>query len=154
MELFHTSPAKITEINGGGRFGSFLFFSGEAYRMGPWSVITYKLEIDEDQIISARRLFWHDDAEKLAGLVEDLATRLDCDADTAEALIEETTSIYDVADDLGIDAEDLADISWDIQHISAKAAGLLGFRGVAVSDEQGASFMINMVGHEAELVEA
>ena len=154
MELFHTSPTKITEINSRGRFGSFLFFSGEAYCMGPWSVITYKLEIDEDQIISARRLFWHEDAEKLAGLVEDLATRLGCDADTAEALIEETTSIYDVADDLGIDAEDLADISWDIQHISAKAACLLGFRGVAVSDEQGASFMINMIGHEAELVEA
>lgn len=154
MELFHTSPAKITKINNHGRFGSFLFFAGEAYRMAAGSVITYKTELNEAEIISARRLFWHDDAEKLSGLVAELAGRLDCNGDLAEALIEETTSIYDVADDLGIDAEDLADISWDIQHIIAKAACLLGFRGVAVSDEQGVSFMINMVGHEAELVEA
>ena len=154
MELFHTSPTKITEINSGGRFGSFLFFSGEAYRMSAGEVITYKIELNEAEVISARRLFWHDDAEKLSGLVAELADRLGCDADTAEALVEEKTSIYDVADDLSVDAEDLADISWDIQHASAKAACLLGFRGVAVSDEQGVSFMINMTGHKAALVEA
>ena len=154
MELFHTSPTKITEINSSGRFGSFLFFAGEAYRMAAGTVITYKIELDEEEIISASRMFWHDDAEKLTGLVEELAERLGCDADTAEALIEEKTSIYDVADDLGLDAEDLADISWDIQHVSARAARLLGFRGVAVSDEQGVSVMVDMAGHESELVEA
>lgn len=154
MELFHTSPTKITEINSRGRFGSFLFFAGEAYRMSACAVTTYKIEVDDEEIISARRLFWHDDAEKLTGLVEDLANRLGCDADTAEALIEEKTSIFDIADDLGLDAEDLADISWDIQHVSAQAARLLGFRGVAVSDEQGVSFLIDMAGRAGELVEA
>ena len=154
MELFHTSPTKITEINSSGRFGRFLFFAAEAYRMAAGTVITYKIELDEEEIISARRLFWHDDAEKLAGLVAELADRLGCDTDTAEALIEEKASIYDVADDLGLDAEDLADISWDIQLVSARAARLLGFRGVAVSDEQGVSIMVDMAGHESELVEA
>lgn len=154
MELFHTSPTKITEINSRGRFGSFLFFSGEAYRMAACAVTTYKIELDEEEIISARRLFWHDDVEKLAGLVEELAERLGCDADTAEALIEEKTRIFDLIDDLGLDVEDLGELAWDIQHYTARAARVLGFRGVAVSDEQGVSFMIDMAGHEAELVEA
>lgn len=153
MELFHTSPTNLSEINSRGRFGSFLFFSDEPYRTAACAVTTYKLDIDEENIISARRLFWHDDAEKLSGLVEELAERLGCDADTAESLIEEKASIYDLADDLGIDNEDLADLSWDIQHYSARAAVILGFRGVAVSDEQGMSYMIDMVGHEKELVE-
>ena len=153
LELFHTSPNRIAEINSRGRFGSFLFFSCRAYSMSAREVITYKIEIDEEQIIPASRLFWHEDAEKLSNLVAELAERLGCDTDTAEELIEEKTSIFDVAGDLGLDAEDFGDLSWHIQHVSAKAARILGFRGVSLSDEQGTSYMIDMAGHSADLDE-
>ncbi|HHK5070544.1 TPA: hypothetical protein ACQT1J_002290 [Pseudomonas aeruginosa] len=34
----------------------------------------------------------------------------------------------------------------------AKAAKTLGFRGVSMQDEQGTCYMIDMLGHDAELV--
>ncbi|MBQ3301672.1 MAG: hypothetical protein IJI03_12400 [Rudaea sp.] len=47
----------------------------------------------------------------------------------------------------GIDADD----SWDVQRYTARAAKVLGFRGVRVSDEQGTSYMIDMLGRERDL---
>jgi|SRR5687768_15799104 len=152
MELFHTSPNEIKEINGAGRFGEFLFFSYEPYKMSAGDVITYKIEIGKEEIISAGRLFYHDDAEKLDSLVAELASKLGCDTETAESLIEETADIYDLADELGIEREDIGEISWDIQHFTARAAKALGYRGAIVSDELGSSVMIDMAGHESELI--
>jgi hypothetical protein len=37
------------------------------------------------------------------------------------------------------------------EHFTARAAALLGFRGVAVSDEQGTAYLIDMAGREGEL---
>lgn len=88
----------------------------------------------------------------LAGLVDEVATRFDIDEDTAESLIDETASIYDI--DSNVEPEDMADASWDIQHYTARAAKLLGFRAVAVSDEQGTAYLVDMIGHESELVKA
>ncbi|WP_158658379.1 hypothetical protein [Achromobacter sp. AONIH1] len=148
MELFHTSPSEISSIGTAGRFGSFLFFSGHVYNMTAGESVVYGLEIDEAAIIEAGQLFFHADAEKLAPLVAELAHRLGVDEDDAEALIEESQSVYDVD---GIEAEDAADASWDVQHYTARAAALLGFRGVAINDEQGTAYMIDMQGREGDL---
>lgn len=147
MELFHTSPAEITEISNSGRFGSFLFFSARVYHMTAGEAITYRAEINDDEIIEAGRLFYHD-AEKLAPLVAELATNLGIEEDVAEALIEESKSVYDLD---SVEPEDAGDISWDVQHFTARAARMLGYRGVAVSDEQGTAYLIDMLGREAEL---
>ncbi|MDY7559984.1 hypothetical protein QN366_04720 [Pseudomonas sp. CCC3.2] len=152
MELIHTSPAEITSIHMHGRFNEFLFFSDSEYVMTAGTHFAYKIEVSDDSIIEAGRLFHHEDASKLAVLVAKLATRLGIDADAAEALIEESVSIFDI--DSNVEAEDLADASWDIQLFTARAAKLLGFRGVEVSDEQGTSYMIDMLGRELELVKA
>ncbi|MCV4287849.1 hypothetical protein OH708_08025 [Pseudomonas capsici] len=149
MQLFHTSPAEIATINKNGRFGEFLFFSSTAYAMAVGEVVTYSVEMDDDSIIDAGSLFYHEDAEKLEGLVAELANRFEIDADTAEDLIAEKTSVYDID---GIEPEDMADASWDVQRFTAKAAKILGFRGVAVSDEQGTAYMIDMLGREQDLV--
>ncbi|MCB8889947.1 hypothetical protein [Vreelandella malpeensis] len=152
MKLLHTSPIEITEITTDGRFGEFLFFADEAYVMTAGNHLTYSIEIDDDAVIEAGQLFYHDDAEKLAGLVTELAEKLCIDEGDAEALIDESKSIYDM--DLDIEPEDMADASWDVQVFTARAAQILGFRAVEVEDEQGAAFMVSMMGRESELVKA
>lgn len=144
MELFHTSPAEIKKINSFGVFGSFLCFSDDVYVMTAGEFVTYKLEIDEDDIIEAGQLFYHDDAEKLGGLVQEVMDMIGCDEDEAETLIEQRASISVCSE---IDGEDL----WEIQHISAQAARLLGYRGVSMQDEQGTVYLIDMLGCENEL---
>lgn len=152
MKLLHTSPSEITEINTFGRFGEFLFFANEAYVMTAGEHVTYSIEIDENAIIEAGQLFYHDDADKLSGLVAELAEKLSIDEADAEALIEESKSIWDM--DLDIDPEDMADASWDVQVFTARASQALGFRAVEVEDEQGTSYMVSMMGRESELVKA
>ncbi|WP_339118553.1 hypothetical protein [Halomonas sp. BMC6] len=152
MKLLHTSPREITEINSFGRFGEFLFFADEAYVMTAGEHVTYSIEIEEDAIIEAGQLFYHDDAEKLNTLVAELAEKLNIDEDDAEALIDESKSIWDM--DLDIEPEDMADASWDVQVFTARAAQILGYRAVQVEDEQGASYMVSMMGREADLVKA
>jgi len=46
---------------------------------------------------------------------------------------------------------DLGDFEWDIQKKALQAANLLGKRGVELRDEQGASYLINMLGRERQL---
>lgn len=149
MELFHTSPEAISQINTHGRYGSFLFFSSHVYAMNAGSVKAYSIELDESECIGAGELFYHEDAAKLDSLVAEVAARYDIDEDAAAALIDESKSIYDI--ESNVEPEDLGDAAWDIQHATARAAALLGFRAVRVSDEQGASYMVEMLGREQDL---
>lgn len=149
MDLFHTSPAKIDKIHTSGRFSEFLFFSSSVYTMTAAAPVVYRLDLADDEAIEAGRLFFHDDAEKLQPLVAELATRLGVSEEDAEALIEESKSAHDID---GIEAEDAADASWDVQLFTARAAKLLGFRAVRVQDEQGAAWMVDMLGRETELI--
>lgn len=142
MELFHTSPTAITKVTEIGRFDEFLFFSTNVYVMTAGESVTYKIEIDEDNLISAGSLFYHDDAEKLDDLVNEFCRRFDVDENTAEEIISERQQLD------GADAE----TDWDIQLFTARAAKILGFRGVRVQDEQGSAYMIDMLGNESELI--
>jgi hypothetical protein len=149
MNLTHTSPAPINQITTNGRFGSFLFFSADEYVMTAGEHHTYTIEIDEDEIIDAARLFWHEEAARLQPFVARVAAMCGVDEDTAEELIQQSADIHSVDSDVA--PEDLADMSWEIQHITAQAAVVLGFRGVAMDDEQGTAYLIDMLGREAEL---
>lgn len=144
MELFHTSPNAITAINASGRFGEFLFFSAHVYTMSAGEVVTYSIEIDENDIIRAMSIFYHEDAAKLDGLVAEFCARFDVDTDAAEEIISERDQLDST------DSDDL----WDAQNFTARAAKILGYRGVEVSDEQGSAYMIDMMGRESELVAA
>lgn len=147
MRLYHTSPEPITAIHGDGLFGSHLFFSSRIYVMTAQSThVTYAVEIDESDVISAGRLFYHPGAARLDALVAEVAGRFDISAETAEHLIEESIAPHEV-EGRDIDA-------WEIQHATARAASILGYRGVAVRDEQGTAYMIDMKGSEADLVQA
>lgn len=144
MELFHTSPSKIEKIDKHGRFGEFLFFSTNVYVTTARGYVVYSLDLDEDDVIEARSLFYHEDAEKLDGLVAEFCERFDVDADTAEEIIAEREQL-DSCD---------CDDQLDVQHFTARAAKILGFRAVRVTDEQGSAYMVDMLGRDGELVEA
>lgn len=47
--------------------------------------------------------------------------------------------------------EDLGELSWDIQKLAGKAAKALGYKGAKLFDEQGVSYLIDMLGREKEL---
>lgn len=144
IELFHTG-GEIKEINKLGTFGEFLFFSCSVYKMAAGTVNVYKIEVNEDDFIRAGSLFYHEDAEKLDGLVSEFCEKYGVDEDTAEEIISERANAWDEIEDCD------ADISWDVQHFTARAAKILGYRGVIVQDEQGGAWMIDMLGRESEL---
>lgn len=137
MELFHTG-SKIEEINNLGRFDEFLFFANSACHYGE---VTYSIEVDEDEIIDPNGFFYRDDCDKLAGIVAQVMDLAECDEDEAEELLSQRES------------HDDPEIDWDIQTLTARAAKLLGFRGVEIQDEHGTSYMIDMLGRESELTE-
>lgn len=143
MELFHTG--NVTKINTWGTLGSFLFFSADIYKTSAGAANVYKMEIDDSEIIEACSLFYHEDAEKLDSLVSELAEKYGIDEDVAADLISEKANAWNEIQ--YCDAE----TSWEMQHYTARAAKILGYRGVQVEDEQGAAYMIDMLGRESEL---
>ena len=150
MELYHTSGAEITNINELGRFGSHLCFADEPYFMAIDPAITYKIEIDENDIIEAGSIFYHDDAEKLSALASEVAERIGCSEDDAEEVISQRLNVWDM--DLELEADELAELSWDSQRWAAEAAALLGYRGVSMQDEQGTMYLVDMLSRESDLV--
>lgn len=151
MELYHTSPNQIENITENGRFGSFLFFSINEYVMtwGP-THYTYRLEIDENEIMRAEQLFYHENAAALDGLVQEFCNRYEVDEDTAEEIIAQRLSFHDA--DTNVEPEYKGFASWDSQHFAARAARILGYRGVSMDDEQGRAYMIDMLGREDEWI--
>lgn len=152
MELFHTSPNKIEKITMSGRYGQFLCFSANIYEMSACATVAYKIDIEDEKVIAASELFYiENSAEILKIQINEVCKIAHVDFDTAMELIDGSESIWNLDSDIA--NEDKAEIDWDIQHISAKAAKMMGYRGVSVRDEQGTCYMIDMLGFENELQE-
>ncbi len=81
-------------------------------------------------------------AGNLEGLVAEFCERFGVDEDDAEEIISERKQLD------SFDADDL----WDVQRFTARAAKMLGFRGVRVSDEQGSAYMIDVTAQEIAIV--
>ena len=146
MEMIHTSPVEIKKINSTGLFGSFLCFSQNEYVMTcSGSHFSYKIEIDDSELIEASRLFYHPEAELLNDLVLEVCEKYGVDKDMAENLIGEMENGFDVIYEF--DSDD----AWEMQHRTARAAKILGYRGCIMEDEQGTLYMIDMLGKECEL---
>jgi hypothetical protein len=143
MRLYHTG-AKIETITRDHMFAGFLFFADEACHYGD---TTYSVDIDDGSILEQGRMFYIDNSnETLKPFINEVMELVDVDEDTAMELLDESTSLIE----LGIfnDEKD-----WAIQALTGKAAVALGYRGVEVKDEYGISYMIDMFGHESELME-
>ena len=138
MELYHSTNQEITKITKDGRFGCFLFF-GNSMSGKSHGDIVYKLEIEEDLLIEANSIFYQENSyELLKEEIKEVQELCGVDEQTAMSYIDES-DYYQVCD------EESAEISWDIQRITAKCAKKMGFLGVAVSDEHGTSWMIDML---------
>lgn len=138
VTLYHCSFKSELKINKyDGKFGTFLFFGDEPSYYGDY---TYKLEINESELIEASSFFYRDDYEKLDSLIEEVKELVNCDDDDARDYLSQEKSYLENGE-----------IDWEIQHLTAQAARKLGYRGVMVPDEYGISYMIEMFEREYEL---
>jgi len=133
--MFHTSPVKIENINSHGIAGSCLFFSNDVYRMSSSSVYVYEADFN---CVSASEL--HDES-----IISEIANYFDCDEDLAESLLDGSESEWN--QDFECDGED----SWWLQGKRGECAVKMGFDGCEDEDEQGAVFIVPMMGRESEL---
>lgn len=127
--LYHTSPEIITEIKEDGLFADGLFFSAKEYAMGDVKVV---YAIDESKLKIAN--VW--DLDEASITISDFASIFNIDEDLA-------TDILIGKDFIASYTEDYED-EWTTQKFQLEAAKELGFDGVELEDEQGASWLISM----------
>ncbi len=139
MQLFHTSPNEITEINPFGLFGECLCFSADIYQMSACSVLTYTVEIEDNEMIEASSFFYRDDYEKLNSIVIDVMELAECDEEQAQEYLSQLDSHSD------------AEIDWRLQGYTGEAAKALGYKAAIAEDEQGAVYIVPMLNRESEL---
>lgn len=139
--LKHYSPVRIEAPHANGLFGEFIFFGthGGAPGVNNW---VYKIDSAELDIIEARSIFYRGDWSTLQPIVAEFCEKYGVDEDTACELIgEEKCWSRDFPDMYD------ADKDWDTQRFTARCAKALGYDGVRVTDENGASYMIDIVKH-------
>lgn len=139
MELFHTSPNKIESINKFGTFDDCLFFSNEVYEMSACETIVYVVDASEMDFVDASDL--HD-----GDVIAEIAERFEIELDDAEALLDGSDSVWNHS--FGD-----ADADWFIQARRGECAKKMGFDGCKDQDEQGAVYIIPMLGREEILTE-
>lgn len=138
ITLYHTSHSLIQSINRYGKFGSFLFFSSNPSHYGD---IVYKIVIDQRKILDVRRLFYlHKPNKKIKEILKEIMEMTDCDEETAMKYLDQSESHHD------------PEIDWAIQKMTGDAAVSLGYVGIALPDEHGTSYMIDMYGKEKQLI--
>lgn len=139
--LFHTSPVEIKEVRNDGLLGSFVCFADRPYYMSKSEdTVVYQLPLEavESGLIRASALFYHENASVLEPLVTEVAKRLKVDSETAESLIEESSSVWDVLDEPDLD------LDYYVQACTCRAAQILGFTGVIARDEEGSVLMLDL----------
>jgi len=141
MILFHTSPTEIKAgtINDDGILGECLCFSADIYQMCPGKVITYEIEIDEDDIIEANSFFYRDDYKKLDIIIKNIMEYAECDEEQAQEYLSQRDSHGD------------GEVDWRIQGYTGEAAKALGYRAAQAEDEQGQVYIIPMLNNESLL---
>lgn len=150
MQLIHTSPELITKILDDGKFGTFLFFSCNEYVTTAGSYVTYSIDICDEDVIDVSQLFYHEDAIKLNDLISCVEYMCGVDSDTAEALIDQSLSLFNISS--SVDSDNMGEIDLRLQRLSAEAGKLLGYRVISMRDEQGTAYMIDMLDRESDLI--
>ncbi len=176
MPLYHTSPEEIKKIHGNGRFRPGLFFSSEPYYMSQkQDTHLYEYEPEDDEIIDASSFPYleQDEYKKIQHIVKDAMNHMGVDEETALEFISQNKNPESFYNDLeneinSMDEEDesypkkkqvynawskkdLGELGWDLQREALKAANFLGKKGVALPDETGISYLINLIGNEHKL---
>lgn len=138
MKLYHTSPEFINEVHEDGLFGSHIFFSTSVYCMCVGNPKVYEVEIDENEIIKASSMFYQENYKDCDHIVKEVMRKLEVTEQEARDLLDETICIHEIQEDF--DGEK----GYWLQKMTAKAAQALGFNAVAVTDETGESYMLDL----------
>lgn len=173
LDLYHTSPEDILEINDEGRFGSNLFFSGRPYYRDSNSSNLYKLKQNKEKILNAsdikniptenigkfleriKKMTGLNDEESLNILSEDLGLtnfyhdiedKIMFNSAMPPKEVDRLTEIHKK-----LENKDIGEIEWDIQHIIGQLAKSLGYEGAKVKDESGYSYIIDMIERLSDL---
>lgn len=142
MNLYHTSPVVITQVYTDQLFGTHIFFSDRIYVMTLGDYITYEIDIDEKEIINASSIFYIENSHIICKpVIEKVMKRFNVDQHTAMELIDESINLIDLSHKQDYDD---CDDCYYIQKMTAKAAELLGYSAVAVTDETGISYMLDL----------
>lgn len=156
MKLTHMTQKEIT-LNTAGWWGDFLFFTDCDSNYGK---IKYELEIDEDEILACENISFSDlvdeEVEQLAQIIN-LQTGVSLDLELVQNLLAENISLYNVSEVSQFyidDAALYADYSVEQQSLTAKAAKKMGYSAVAINDEFGKSYMIDVNVYFNQLVRA
>ena len=179
IRLFHTSPEEIKEIHEEGLFGSQLFFSGNPYFMTQSEdPITYKMDVDENELLDINKLPYIDsddykkikpiinEVEKVTGLSESESLDLLSERYSLTEFFNKLEDYYNFYHEQDKNSEeksrklklyenlknkDIGDIEWMIQKFSGEVAKKLGYKGAILTDEQGSSYLIDMLGRLGDL---
>ncbi len=178
-KLYHTSPEEIGKIHPHGRFGPGLFFADQPYYMSEASNNLYGLDIDEEELIDANEFsnLSPEEYRKIQHIVKDIQNVLHLDEETALDLLSENKDIFGLFSELEdsinsydeedeedkekinrmknshrkLSKSDLGELSWDLQRKGLRAASFLNKKGVGLRDEQGKSYLINLMNNEHRL---
>ena len=141
MTIYHTSAEKIEEIYEDGVFGTHIFFASEIYVMTGGDYVVYEIEINDDDILRATSMFYDENWALALPAVEEVKQRFSVDDQTAMDLLDESKFLHElIKEDEIVDHDD----SWWIQKMTAKAAKMMGYSAVAVQDETGISYMLDL----------
>ena len=133
--LYHGSNEKIESAKKhGGAFGDFLFFSDSKESAESHGDVVY--EMDEDDLdICEPCNFVRYDVDKFVEEIQEL-----CSVD------------YDEAHDFLCEHDFNIEFALEIQEIIGRACQHIGFDGIAVDDEHGTSYMIDISKHYNKMV--
>jgi hypothetical protein len=131
--IYHTSYEENITWSDDGRFGEFAFFAHDGFYFGDF---TYQIDECEVNIADLSEVHCSVDELSVSGFIERIQDIIECDSEQAfKYLCEKDFYTND------------AEINWEIQKITAEMCDYLGFDGVAVTDEYGTSYMINVNKH-------
>lgn len=176
MRMYHTSPDEIKKVHEKGRFGPGLFFATKPYQMGEGERIIYGLESNEDEIMDAGDLenLEPEEYKKIQHIIKDIMNSIGVDEEQALSLLSESDSLNDLFNRLEdfvnyhdeedddesirkkmthkhLSKQDIGELDWDMQGNALRASNILGKKGVKLRDEQGESYLMNLMGEENKL---
>ncbi len=173
LELYHTSPEEIENVHDEGRFGSGLFFSYKPYYMGNNNLLYKYNKTKKKEILEARNVR-NQDEKVLKPYVDRIMKMTGLDEEESKDILSENIHLGQYKNKLEdivnynqfvsdsereklmkkykkLENADIGDIEYDIQSFIGQIAKKLGYRGVALQDEQGTSYLIDMLGRHGDL---
>ncbi|MGY3805449.1 AcrIF11 family anti-CRISPR ADP-ribosyltransferase (plasmid) [Pigmentibacter ruber] len=137
VEIYHTSPEKITEIHEDGYYGDVFFWASRPYWTTGRAEI-YKLELNDNEIIEAYELY---DEE----IITKIAKKVNVDLETAEKFLKGSINEWDYFDANSFDDPTfLGEFSWFLQKCRGYASRKMGYIACKDHDEQGSVYIIRM----------